>query len=700
MSDNVNALAAGASVGQFRILKVLGAGGFGITYLGEDIHLARKVALKEYFPEQFARRVGSQVVARDAAAKQIFEWGLDRFSHEAQILAAFQHPNIGWVQQFIPDLNGTAYIAMEYLQGETLQDQMAAAGLLPIERILAIFDMLLDGCEAIHREGIRHRDINPSNVMMIAPRDQKAKGDGGAQRYTFPVLIDFGAARRTAAPGEGHSAIVTVGYSPPEQYSRTASQNDATDIYALAATIYYLLSGQAPPDSAARLMDPLPPIAPDREAQLPKGFLAGLLKGLEYENARRPQTVAAWRQVLGPLSRPAGPPPQPARRLERRHVLIGGAVTGALVLTGGAAAFLVAPRTIRGGAKPLKVAWKKTFGLMKADPLGQVVATESGALIAAHRLGADENYRMLALRVSDSGDALSEWMDDGPGGRAHAVLAAPDGGAFIGGTVADTAVLVRLGSDWKPQWRREVGVGAVKSIAARENGVVVGLEEPTSAKAPLVALDANGSLVWKADVDKADGEGIERMIRLAKGGYAVLGSGTRGRDTAQGRQVDSYAWVGLLDDEGKLRNRPQTNGLGMALGLSIVESNGTLYVAGRTSDGRPESPPKLLLWAIDATGVDRWQHWDYPDTPTVGRALALSSDGVLYLAGRSGAPSEMFLGQVGPNGEVVWNAKSPAGGPNSGAFGLAMRKAGDGFAAAVAEVSGDIGQLVLARLKA
>ena len=213
-----------------------------ITYLAEEIALARLITIKEYFPSDFAARAGGQsVVPRDPAdASTDFQWGLDRFIDEAQTLARFDHPNIVRVYRYFK-ANGTAYMVLSFEEGQSLKAWLKGLGRAPRQReIDEVLRPLLDALEVIHGTDFLHRDIAPDNVII--------RRDGS------PVLIDFGSARGDIAKhSRTVSALVKPGYSPYEQYATTASvQGPWTDIYALGATLYHAIAGKRPPDSPPR----------------------------------------------------------------------------------------------------------------------------------------------------------------------------------------------------------------------------------------------------------------------------------------------------------------------------------------------------------------------------------------------------------------------------------------------------------------
>ena len=287
--SNVLALPAGTElVGDFRIERVLGAGGFGMTYLAEEIALARKVTIKEYFPTDFAARLEAGVVApRDADAATDYKWGLDRFIDEAQTLARFDHPNIVKVYRYFR-ANDTAYMVLGFEEGLSLKAWLKSLGRAARQRELdAVVSPLLDALEVIHAADFLHRDIAPDNIII--------RKDGS------PVLIDFGSARGDIAKhSRTMSALVKPGYSPYEQYAENGvRQGPWTDIYALAATLYHAVCGKRPPDAPSRVVKD--ELVPAREAAVSAyraGFLTAIDRALALDTTRRPQSIAAWRGDL------------------------------------------------------------------------------------------------------------------------------------------------------------------------------------------------------------------------------------------------------------------------------------------------------------------------------------------------------------------------------------------------------------------
>ena len=238
-----NALPAGFLLGGiYRIQAILGHGGFGITYLGLDEHYNRRVAIKEYLPNEFAvRSADYRVVAKSEEDRKTFQWGLDRFAQEARTLERFDHPNIVRVLRFLR-FYGTAYLVMEYRDGKTLKAYMAERNNQPLDEnsIRRIFLPVLDGLRAVHQEGLLHRDIKPDNIFL--------RGEN-----LSPMLIDFGSARfALGEKSRSLSIVVSAGYAPFEQYSSSGNQGPWTDVYGVGASIHLCAIGQPPPESSQR----------------------------------------------------------------------------------------------------------------------------------------------------------------------------------------------------------------------------------------------------------------------------------------------------------------------------------------------------------------------------------------------------------------------------------------------------------------
>lgn len=306
-ADPPTALPRGTRLGEFELLRVLGVGGFGIVYLAFDHALEREVAVKEYMPASLAGRTETlHVSLRSQSDADTFALGLKSFVNEARMLARFDHPSLLKVHRFW-EANNTAYMAMPVYRGQTFKDVRAGMAMPPDETWLRAQLMpLLGAIEKLHGEGVYHRDIAPDNII-IEP-------DG------HPVLLDFGAARRVISDkSQTLTAILKPAYAPIEQYAEAGSvkQGPWTDLYALGATVHYMLLGRPPlPATARAVHDDLAPLSGQPLPGCSDAFLHVIDWMLAPRPADRPQSVAAVRDVLegraaAPQRRaaPAEPPP-------------------------------------------------------------------------------------------------------------------------------------------------------------------------------------------------------------------------------------------------------------------------------------------------------------------------------------------------------------------------------------------------------
>ena len=255
-----NALPVGYQLGEYTIQSVLGQGGFGITYLARDSHLGSLVAIKEYFPQDYAERGANSTIhphpGVDEAEADIYRWGLQEFLKEAQALAKFKHNYIVRVLRYL-EANGTAYMMMEYEEGESLTRYMKQhGGFLSEPDLLRVFLPILTGLQAVHDAGMLHLDIKPDNIYL--------------RRSGQPMLIDFGSARQRQRQGKSDTVRValTRGYSALEQYPGHGAPGPATDVYSIGATLYRCITGREPVDSLERhktfgvnRVDPMTPAA-------------------------------------------------------------------------------------------------------------------------------------------------------------------------------------------------------------------------------------------------------------------------------------------------------------------------------------------------------------------------------------------------------------------------------------------------------
>ncbi|HVF09685.1 MAG TPA: serine/threonine-protein kinase [Abditibacteriaceae bacterium] len=281
-----DALPAGTGLqgGNFLIEGVLGQGGFGITYRAADSTLGRRVAIKEFFPASCARQ-GLIVQPSSGLGIAAYRDARHKFLEEARHLARFHHSGIVAVYSVFEE-NNTAYMVMEYLQGRPLTQVLhERGGRMDEPEAIGIIQKVGHSLEVVHGAGLLHRDIKPDNIVACA--------DGRV------VLIDFGTAKDFAAGStQGHTVAVTPGYAPLEQYASRAERGVYTDVYGLAATLYYLLTGEVPTAASDRAMGVLLPPVEQLNPQVGRAVARAVMQGLEIEVAKRPQSVREFLELL------------------------------------------------------------------------------------------------------------------------------------------------------------------------------------------------------------------------------------------------------------------------------------------------------------------------------------------------------------------------------------------------------------------
>ena len=267
--------------GKYLIGAALGEGGFGITYIGRDLNLDMKVAVKEYFPNGYVNRNNELSNKLNESStlerKEFFDNGLERFLKEARILARFSgEPGIVDVHDFFEE-NNTAYIVMEYLDGKTLKQFLKENGKLDYEETMRLLSPVMMSLMEIHKQGLIHRDISPDNIMIIRG---KAK------------LLDFGAARNiSATANKSLSVMLKPGYAPEEQYRSKGNQGSWTDVYAISATIYKCITGVTPDDAAQRVFTDEVKTPSGLGINVPSYFEKALMKGMAVFQRDRYATV-------------------------------------------------------------------------------------------------------------------------------------------------------------------------------------------------------------------------------------------------------------------------------------------------------------------------------------------------------------------------------------------------------------------------
>lgn len=282
--------------GKYLVGKTLGKGGFGITYLGFDLNLKSKIAIKEYFLNGFVTRNGEKVIPLNRQFLESFREGVELFYHEAESLAKFRSsPVIVNVYDFFRE-NGTAYIVLEYITGTTLSAYLAKrGGKIDVGETLKILSPVMDALAQLHQQDLLHRDVSPDNILLAA--------DGRIR------LIDFGAAMPAMKGNrENLPTILKCGYAPIEQYTLTGKQGPWTDLYALAATMYQALTGETVPESTDRMTEDTLKSPAEKGVVLPAAANRAIMKALSVQAENRFRSVAEFRAALETKESPDDPP--------------------------------------------------------------------------------------------------------------------------------------------------------------------------------------------------------------------------------------------------------------------------------------------------------------------------------------------------------------------------------------------------------
>ena len=307
--------------GKYLIGKAIGEGGFGITYIGIDLELEARVAIKEYYPQGAAARDSrtndGTVRSYSENTRTFFEEGREKFINEARTIAKFRElPEIVGVIEFFRE-NQTAYIVMEYLDGQTLKQYLKAnGGKIPADELLRMMKPLISSLGKVHSQGLIHRDISPDNIMLMK--------DGSIK------ILDFGGARDFISQnGKSLSVMVKHGYAPEEQYRSHGDQGPWTDVYALCATMYRCITGKIPPEALDRLyQDELKPIFSFNVA-CPKYIEKAITKGLSVRKDGRYQSMEELYDALY-KGNPPKPPEPPKPKNNKTKLIIAAAAAAAI----------------------------------------------------------------------------------------------------------------------------------------------------------------------------------------------------------------------------------------------------------------------------------------------------------------------------------------------------------------------------------
>lgn len=287
-------LPSGHVLQRYHIIKVMGAGGFGVTYLAWDDLLQRKLVIKEHFPYMLCDRSGKtlDLTLRDPDREDTHNWALNNFRKEARLLATLRHPYIPRVYTWL-EAHNTSYYTTEFIEGASLAqisaDYAATGRSIPQAGLYATLVRLLDTLHYIHERELLHLDIKPDNILIT--------------RQGLPKLIDFGAAREANGNILPDSVVESTGFSPAEQYAYSEGLGPWSDIYALGATFYYIITQECLPGGRKReLLDDTPPLAgrPEIAACYHPKFLASIDRAIRPSPDERYCCAAHWLADLRP----------------------------------------------------------------------------------------------------------------------------------------------------------------------------------------------------------------------------------------------------------------------------------------------------------------------------------------------------------------------------------------------------------------
>lgn len=285
MSQDREALPADTRIDCYRLLKVIGKGGFSLIYLAVDDETGDEVVLKEFMPKRIGQRAGTLLVPAEPKYREALLRSKRLFFQEVKAMARLRHPHIVGVRGFYL-ANDTAYLVMQYERGRNLgQFIHNRGGGLSSTLMMRIFLPLLDALALIHRRSMLHLDVKPGNIHLRNGHD--------------PLLLDLGAVHLMALGRASGSQVITAGYSPPEQYTRDGEVGPWTDVYAVGATLRCCIEGAAPQPAPERMLeDKVRPCIQQHRDRYPDFLLAAIDQAMELRPERRPSDAGAMLKLL------------------------------------------------------------------------------------------------------------------------------------------------------------------------------------------------------------------------------------------------------------------------------------------------------------------------------------------------------------------------------------------------------------------
>ena len=384
--------------GKYLVGRALGAGGFGITYIALDLNLQVTVAIKELYLSRISVRERDTNISVSSRDRECFEDNKKRFLQEARVLAMFNegdNEGIVNVKEYFEE-NNTAYIVMEYLDGTTLRNKVKQQT-FTFEETKKIMEPICHALTKIHQFGVVHLDVSPDNIMML--------NDGSAK------LLDFGGARSLYTDDDADFICYKVGYAPPEQYMRNGKIGQWTDVYAVAATMYFCMTGKKPVESMKRRSKDTLEKPSKLGVKIPSKIENALMTALELEPGRRFQTIEEFWNAINIKN-------------QKKGVMIGVMVVGvaaialgaAMVFTGGTGSSSEPVEKVQTAAETTQTAdttqeaettdeGQEADASTEAGNVGETIPMDLGTYIFEN--AADRNYIMgISSGFGDNGAGL------------------------------------------------------------------------------------------------------------------------------------------------------------------------------------------------------------------------------------------------------------------------------------------------------
>lgn len=611
----------GAKLRQYRIESILGQGGFGITYLATDEDLERKVAIKECFPRDFVSRTNTQVVPTSSNQKN-FDWALSKFLDEATTLAKFKHDGIVQVLQIIKDENNTAYMVLEFLDGQPLDKWLRSLNGKPSQRQLQdILQPILQALEVVHRNHYTHRDIAPDNIYI------RANGKS--------VLLDFGAAKLSLRHhSKTLNLVIKEGYSPPEQYYSEGRSGPWTDIYSLSATLYRAITGSPPVEAAARTdainNDEPDPLLKLTEMDLPEyspAFLRAIDDGLAPQIKMRPQSINDWAPRL--LDPDNGQHPE----IDNKPV--------------------AAKPTANSTRKPNTTTTKQRSGS------GKLVFWLVLAALGVSGLGAGGNYLFQSAQAKQDDQAWQSALINGTQSAVRGYVSTWPHGAHASEAKAELSL---FNKPWNNFYGNAWG-HAASAVATGEDGSIwVASNSVNQSELPdqgwLLRLAATGRIIWSRTIDQDIGNQIWALTPDANGGVVIAGTIAESDDT----QTDVF--IARYDAQGDTVWQRKIDRAGNQSAAAITRGPDGDYIVGGASTRAGSMQNDGWLARVNDRGELLWEKtqgnlWDDQIT-----AVSMLNDGTIVAAGRSQngevASPNFWVLKFDGNGEVLLN-RNPGG---------------------------------------